>query len=138
MRRLLLALLLTFWSALAFAGDDSVQPQSAMQLDVARLVEAARKLDTLWPWQRAIPEVSQVARYGKAVAPILVALLSDDPDMIKDSTPEDDWHVQQHVALTLCKIYGISEESGHVYDNRAMPEENSGVKKFWLRKLATK
>jgi len=138
--RLLLTSFSVLMSVSMFAGasEESLSAQTAMKADVARLVEAAKKLNTLWPWQGAIPEVNQVAQHGKAVAPLLVVLLSDDPDMTKESTPQVNWYVQQQVALTLCKIYGVSEEVGHVYGNRAAPEENAGVKKFWLGKLAAK
>src|SRR6266540_1303443 len=77
-------------------------------------------------------EVAHVAGYGRTVAPLLLAQLVDDPD----NSPGVNWNVQQHVALALCKIYGVEEASGHVFMNRAPREHNASVKSFWSRKVA--
>jgi len=60
----------------------AAQTTSTMQPDVDRLVQAAEKLAGKWPSQPppAVPEVAIVARHGKAVVPLLMVLLSDDPD----------------------------------------------------------
>jgi hypothetical protein len=113
----------------AYAQSDQ---NDLMQRDVERLVEAAKKRTTLWPWQGPEPEVAVVARYGKAAGPFLVALLDPDPD----NSDNVDWQVQQQAALALCKIYGITDESSHVYDNRAFAQKNREVKRFWLATVA--
>jgi hypothetical protein len=102
---------------------------SVMQADVDRLVARAEKLEKLWPWQPPIPEVERVARHGTRVAPLLVALLDDDPD---SGEPKREWRVQQQAALALCRIYSVSDKCGHVYCNRATRDVNKSVKKFWL------
>ncbi|SRR6266540_763439 len=103
-----------------------------MRADVTKLIEAAQKRTTLWPWVPAESEVAHVAGYGRTVAPLLLAQLVDDPD----NSPGVNWNVQQHVALALCKIYGVEEASGHVFMNRAPREHNASVKSFWSRKVA--
>lgn len=108
------------------------EPDAQARADVVNLVQAAQKLEKLWPWQPAIPEVALVAAHGRAVAVLLVAQLVDDPNDAAD------WHVQQQVALALCKIYGVSEEAGHVYMNRVSASMNAHIKAFWLAKVAEK
>jgi hypothetical protein len=51
-----------------------------MQEDVDQLIRAAEKLTGMCPSQPPppVPEVGLVARHGKPVAPLLLALLSDD------------------------------------------------------------
>jgi hypothetical protein len=73
------------------------------------------------------------ARHGKRVAPLLMDLIGDDPDLPELDRP--DWPVQQQAALALCRIYGVSEECGHVYCNRISEEENRNVKRYWLSKI---
>ena len=107
---------------------------SEMRSDVAKLLEAAKKRTMLWPWKPAEPEVAVVAAHGRAVAPLLVAELAEDPD----HTDGVDWNVQQQVALALCTIYGVSEEGGHVYMSRASPDLNARVKAFWVHKVIGK
>ena len=106
-----------------------------LRANVEKLVQAAQKRTILWPWEGPVPEVASVATYGKAIAPMLVNLLAADPDALDVSLPEVDWYVQQQIALALCKIYGVTEEAGHVYMNRASREENASVKKFWVQKI---
>jgi len=105
-----------------------------MRADVQRLVARAPKLESLWPWQGAIPEVQRVVRHGKPVAPLLLALLDDDPDSGNDDVTE--WQVQQQAALALCRIFKVSEECGHIYCNRTSRERNQDVKKFWAAKIS--
>lgn len=121
--------------SMLMVGDTFAASQDQMRVVVERLVEAARNRTTLWPWEKPDPEVAAVAEYGKEIAPLLVNLLADDPDDPDESTPEIDWNIQQQAALALCKIYGISEEGGHVYMNRASREENASVKRFWVKKV---
>ena len=110
------------------------EPSAQMRADVTSLVRAARKLEKLWPWQPAIPEVALVAAHGRAVAPLLVAQLVEDPD----NDEKADWNVQQQVALALCRIYDVSEDGGHVYMNRASEKTNAHIKAFWRAKVAEK
>ena len=65
---------------------EAAQTANPMQPDVDRLVRAAEGLAGRWPSQPPppIPEVAIVARHGKAVVPLLVALLSDDPHAERD------------------------------------------------------
>jgi hypothetical protein len=133
------ALFLSLLSTAGAAASGREPSQDEMRAEVAKLVSAAEKLTTLWPWSGPVPEVAQVAAYGKSIAPFLVNILADDPDALEESSrmssPEVNWNVQQQVALALCKIYGVTEEGGHVYMNRASREENANVKRFWLRKV---
>lgn len=108
-----------------------------MAAAVHRLAQAAEKRTTLWPWEGPLPEVANVASYGEAIAPLLVTLLAEDPDSFDENAPDVDWSVQQQVALALCKIYGVSEEAGHVYMNRASRETNASVKRFWKQKVGS-
>lgn len=102
--------------------------------DVRRLVEAARALDTAWPWQPAIPEVAQVAGHGAAAGPLLLRELRYGP-----STEPGDWdlHVEQQVALALCLIYGETPVSGEtVWGVRSPDEKNRKVRAFWRDRVA--
>jgi hypothetical protein len=80
----------------------------SMQADVDRLIGAAEELRKTWPSQPPPPiaEVSDVARHGKAVVPILMALLSNDRNAERDRKR---WKVQQQAALALCRIYSESQ-----------------------------
>jgi hypothetical protein len=110
------------------------KPTAGMQADVDRLVARAGEMDRLWPSTAAEREIDRVARHGRAVAPLLVAFLTDDPD---EPEPEmADWRLQQHAALALCRIYKVSEECGHVYCNRTTREVNKGVRRLWLEKTS--
>ena len=115
MKILRLAVLAFTWAGLCSVVYAQPHQTDQMRRDVARLVEAAKKRTTLWPWQGAEPEVAVVAKYGKAAGLVLVALLDQNPD----NSDNVDWQVQQQVALVLCRIYSVTEEAGHVYDNRA-------------------
>jgi hypothetical protein len=73
--------LLAWLVALTSAFQTTPAPPVAMQADVERLVQAAGRLTATWPSQPPppLPQVPEVARQWKRVAPLLVALLSDDP-----------------------------------------------------------
>ena len=79
------------------AGPQREQLTPQMKRDVARLVASAKTLKRLWPWEPARPEVAQVARHGKTVAPMLIDLIEDDPDRMDGEGT--DWHVQQQAAI---------------------------------------
>ncbi len=113
-----------------------LQAVDRMQPDVDRLVDAAAKLTGTWPWQPApaIPEVAVVARHGRAVVPLLLNLLSDDPGAERDRAR---WHVQQQVTLALCRIYSESRHCGRAYCDGDPPERVAHVKDGWLRLIAS-
>ena len=75
MSMMLIALLAVLLPSLQ---TEAAQTANTMQPDVDRLVRAAEGLAGTWPSQPppAIPEVAIVARHGKAVVPLLMALLS--------------------------------------------------------------
>jgi HEAT repeat protein len=104
----------------------------AMQADVERLVRSSETLAGTWPSQPppAIPEVAIVARHGRAVVPLLMGLLSDDPDAERN---RQRWRVQQQVALTLSRIYAESEHCGRSYCDGDPPERIARVREGWLR-----
>jgi len=114
----------------------AAQTASTMQPDVDRLVRAAEKLAGTWPSQAppAIPEVAIVARHGKALVPLLMALLSDDPDAERDRKR---WKVQQQVALTLSRIYSESQHCGRTYCDGDPPERIARVRAGWLDVIAS-
>jgi hypothetical protein len=114
----LIALVVT---ALPPSPTGAAQPATVMQADVNRLVRAAENLARTWPSQPPppVPEVTIVARNGKAVVPLLVGLLSDDPNAERD---RKQWKVQQQVALALCRIYSESEHCGRTYCDGDPPE----------------
>lgn len=111
------------------------QPAPAMKADVDRLVRAAEQLTGVWPTQPPppIPEVALVARHGKAVVPLLTALLSDDPNAERD---QKRWKVQQQAALALCRIYAESTYYCPAGIDGDLPERNANAKKAWLAKIA--
>lgn len=133
MSMILMALLVV---PLAAPHATAMQARSAMQSDVDRLVQAAEKLTGTWPSQPPppIPEVAIVARHGKAVVPLLIVLLSDDPNAERDRKR---WRVQQQVAVTLCRIYSESEHCGRTYCDGDPPERIARVKDGWLRVIAS-
>jgi hypothetical protein len=115
---------------------EAAQTASTMQPDLDRLVRAAEKLTGTWPSQPPppIPEVAMVARHGKAVVPLLIVLLSDDPNAERDRKR---WTVQQQVALTLCRIYSESQHCGRTYCDGDPPERIARVRDGWLRVIAS-
>jgi HEAT repeat protein len=132
MSTLLMALLVV----LTLLQTAAAQTPNTMQPDVDRLVRAAAKLAGTWPSQPppAIPEVAMVARHGKAVAPLLVTLLSDNPNAERD---RQRWKVQQQVALTLSRIYSESPHCGRSYCDGDPPERIARVREGWLRVIAS-
>jgi hypothetical protein len=66
---------------------------------------------------------------------LLVVILADDPDSVEEASQEVNLNVQQQVALALCKIYGVTDETWHVYMNRASREVNARVKLFWIHEV---
>jgi HEAT repeat protein len=130
---LLLALLVVLLPALQTQAAQTVSP---MQSDVDRLVRAAESLAGTWPSQPPppIPEVAIVARHGKAVVPLLMALLSDDPQAERDRKR---WKVQQQAALTLTEIYSESQHCGRTYCDGDPPERIGRVRTGWLNVIAS-
>lgn len=115
---------------------EAQQTASTMQRDVDRLVRAAERLAGTWPSQPPPPisEVAIVARHGKAVVPLLMALLSDDPHAERDPRS---WKVQQQVALTLSQIHATSEHCGRTYCDGDPPERIGRVRAGWLNVIAS-
>lgn len=107
-----------------------------MKADVDRMVRAAAQLTGTWPSQPPppIPEVALVARHGESVVPLLVALLSDDPNAERDRKR---WKVQQQVSLVLCRIYSESTHCGRTYCDGDPSERIGNVKQGWLAKIAS-
>ena len=114
----------------------AAQTGGIMQSDVNRLVRAAETLTETWPSQPPppIPEVAIVARHGKAVVPLLMMLLSDDPHAEHDRAR---WKVQQQVALALGRIYSESTHCGRAYCDGDPPDRIAGIKAGWLRVIAS-
>jgi hypothetical protein len=106
-----------------------------MQSDVERLVSAAGQLTGTWPLQAPppIPEVGLVARHGRQVVPLLVALLTDDPAVERDRKR---WKVAQQATLTLSRIYSESPHCGRTYCDADAPERIAHVKEGWQRLIA--
>jgi HEAT repeat protein len=132
MSTMLTALLCALFLPLPQAAAPGTNP---MQVDVDRLVRAAENLTDTWPSQEppAIPEVSAVARHGRAVVPLLMPLLSDDPHAERDRKR---WTVQQQVSLTLSRIYGESSNCGRIYCDGDPTERIARVRAGWLRVIA--
>lgn len=135
-RSMLMTLLALLVALLLPLQTGAVQTTSSMQADVSRLVRAAEKLTGAWPSQPppAIPEVAIVARHGKAVVPMLMALLSDDPNAERDRKR---WKVQQQVALTLSRIYSESQHCGRTYCDSDPPARIARVRQGWQRIIAS-
>src|SRR5918996_781442 len=133
MSMLLIALLVVLLPALQ---TEAAQTASTMQTDVSRLVRAAESLAGTWPSQPppAIPGVAILAGHGKAVVPLLMVLLSDDPNAERDRKR---WKVQQQVALTLCRIYSESQHCGRTYCDGDPPERIARVRDGWLHVIAS-
>jgi hypothetical protein len=131
-----LTLMAFFAALLAPQQGFPAPPTQSMTVDVDRLVRAAEKRTEVWPTQAPppIPEVALVARHGKGVTSLLLALLSDDPDAEPDAQR---WKVQQQVALVLCRIYSESEHCGRAYCDGDPRDRIRGVKAGWLAKIAS-
>ncbi len=128
------------------AGDE----QTAQMRRVLSMVRAAHAPSrSLMPWAGPVEEVERVARHGKAVVPLLIVLLPedpDDPDLFYDHWSEQDimagrqfdWHVEQQAATALCRIYRrvVNNADCPRYDNRASRETNRRVRAFWLKTIA--
>jgi HEAT repeat protein len=108
------------------------QGLGAMQEDVDRLARAAANLTEMWPTQAPppVPEVALVARRGRAVVPLLMNLLSDDPATERSVAQ---WKVQQQATLALCVIYAESAHCGRVYCDGDAPERIAQVRRGWQR-----
>ena len=128
-----MALLVVLLSA---PQTEASQAAGTMQSDVDRLVRAAGILTATWPSQPPppLPEVAIVARHGKAVVPLLMALLSDDPHAERDRKR---WTVQQQVALALSVIYAESQHCGRTYCDADPPERIGRVRAGWLNVIAS-
>lgn len=133
MSTLLMALLVV---ALATPHVAARQARTVMESDVDGLVQAAEGLTGTWPSQPPppVPEAAIVARHGTAVVPLLIALLSDDPNAERDRRR---WRVQQQVALTLSRIYSEPTHCGRIYCDGDRPERIARVKEGWLRVIAS-
>jgi hypothetical protein len=114
--------LIALFMALLLPAQDEPTSSTSMKADMDRLVRAAETLTGVWPSQRPppIPEVALVACHGKPVVPLLVALLSDDPNIERDRKR---WKVHQQVALALCRIYSESEHCGRTYCDGDRPTD---------------
>jgi hypothetical protein len=122
---------------LVFGQGDARTQNDQIQQNISRLIQAASKLQTSWPWQGAIPEVDRVARYGKRAGPFLVGHLQFTKGMHFDDQGWD-FHVEQQIELALCKIYKVTPESGKsIYGIRSFDEENETIKPFWQEKVAS-
>jgi hypothetical protein len=130
MSMMLVALLAVLLPALQ---TEAAQTANTMQPDVDRLVRAAEGLARTWP-PPPIADVANVARHGKAVVPLLMALLSDDPHAERDRKR---WKVQQQVALTLSQIYSESQHCGRTYCDGDPPERIGRVRAGWLNVIAS-
>jgi hypothetical protein len=130
MSMMLVALLAVLLPALQ---TEAAQTANTMQPDVDRLVRAAEGLARTWP-PPPIADVANVARHGKAVVPLLMALLSDDPHAERDRKR---WKVQQQGALTLSQIYSESQHCGRTYCDGDPPERIGRVRAGWLNVIAS-
>lgn len=122
--------------ALLFLPQSGRPPESSsIQRDVDQLVRAAEKLTDKWPSQAPPPitEVGVVARHGKPVSRLLLALLSDDANLERDGAR---WKVHQQVTLTLSRIYSEGHECGAIYCDGDPRERIEGIKEWWVRRIA--
>lgn len=85
-------------SVLIASQNASSRAADAMEVDLARLARAAGQLVGTWPGQAppAIAEVQVVARHGRRVAPLLLALLSDDSDAERNVKQRGAEFVSEH------------------------------------------
>ena len=103
-----------------------------MQADVDALVRAASRETETWTRQPPPPvrEVAAVARHGRVVVPLLVALL---PDTLENDADRPRWRVQQQVTLALSAIYDQLPYCGRVYCDGDDRRRHAGVKQGWVR-----
>ena len=122
-------------SLLSIANPGAAQPASQMQQDVDRLIRAAAGVTDTWPRQAPPPirEVAPVARHGKAVVPLLMDLLSDNPNWEREGGR---WKVHQQVTLALSRIYAQGEYCGRIYCDGDPPERIANVKTGWRNVIA--
>lgn len=108
------------------------QASNEIKRDVDRLVAAAEAQTGSWRSQAppAIAEVATVARHGKAVVPLLIELLSNDPAVERDRKR---WKVQQQVSLTLAVILNESQHCGRIYCDGDPPERIARIRAGWQR-----
>lgn len=134
-RRALMSMIALLVVLLPLLQTATTQTTNTLQADVDVLVRAAEKLSGTWPSQPppAIPEVAIVAGHGKAIVPLLMVLLSDDPNVERDHQL---WKVQQQVSLTLSRIYAESQHCGRIYCDGDPPERIARVRDGWLRVIA--
>jgi hypothetical protein len=84
-------------AAAALIGGASDEQTAQMRRDVLSMVRAADAPSrSLMPWAGPVEEVERVARHGKAVVPLMIVLLPEDPD---DPDPfYDHWSEQDIMA----------------------------------------
>ena len=101
-----------------------------MKADVDALVRTAPLLTATWIKQTPPPvrEVKAVVRHGRAVAPLLLALLPD-----ADVNDASRWRVQQQATLALSAIYVVSPHCGRVYCDGDDPQRLARIKQSWVR-----
>jgi HEAT repeat protein len=114
----------------------AAQTTSSMVPDVDRLVRAAGTLVDTWPAQPppAVPEVTMVARHGRAVVPLLMTLLADPA---KSESDRQRWKAQQQVSLALSAIYSEPAHCGRIYCDGDPPERIAHLRAGWLRVIAS-
>lgn len=129
LNRMLVAAIVLFQAGVVLPADPD------MQSDVDRLVLAAQQLKGSWPLHPPppIPEVALVAGHGRRVTPLLLALLTDDPNAQSD---DKRWKVQQQVSLALSRIYSESPHCGRTYCDGDPPERIGHIKAGWLDVIA--
>jgi hypothetical protein len=107
-----------------------VKTDRAARRAVGGLAAAADARQPIWPDHPPLPEVDRVARQGTRASRALAALLGS-----VDQTGAPSIHVEQQAELALCRIYGVTAETGRtVSDARASRDENQPVRNLWLKK----
>jgi len=125
-------------SSLACAGTSWGQYPSQVVKDVVQLVEAAGQHQRAWEWSgECVPEVDEVAKHGKAIAPLLVELLDHRKAPNGKEWPVDTYIVyDQQIQLALCKIFKEKPELGAtVYGARVLEVDNLKVKTHWQHRV---
>jgi hypothetical protein len=106
-----------------------VKTDRAARRAVGALAVAADARRPIWPDHPPLPELDRVARQGTHASPALAALLGS-----KEPPGAPSIHVEQQAELALCRIYGVTPETGRtVSDARASRDENQPVRDFWLK-----